>query len=532
MSRWHKLSCHRPRVSAEDGLPHCQSCDSSPNIQKLVSEQAGLSPPWSVPPDEKFGEMNLSWPESVLYSPQTQDTATTDTSEANKADDLGRQDEQSPVYNKKLQDGQFRLLYLPAVDDESCPIHASLEAYQTNDCPEYETVSYCWGGENDDTTLCKPVFLGDYWDILLQTNNCWSMLRYLRPRVGVRVAWVDAICINQKDHQERESQVAIMGSIYQRCLRVMVYLGQDVVRPKSTDNRAYPVRRDLDTESVSAIGLHQLLKMRYFQRVWVIQELILAPMVVIPVHDVELTARRPTASREGVAWHESDAPWMRYLCAGQSDTSLRKILEHTRSSQSTDSRDKVFGLLGFLPGVPTRKGLRPNYLLSSRHIYIGTMAHLLLNEGHSHLLTEAAGYQAPPTVPSWLPDGNLLNIGGLLRKVSPHSLPRLTSRARFRMQFSSWTLFWAAVLRLNPDWETLLLAKSDGIQDDIGHPNQACGVLETSLPAPREPSIHPSTSALSIPLIYLWQSSSKPVQIHRDTALSHVFMMTAANCTL
>jgi hypothetical protein len=105
-----------------------------------------------------------------------------------------------------------------------------------------------------------------------------------------------------------------MGSIYQRCLRVMVYLGQDVVRPKSTDNRAYPARRDLDTESVSAIGLHQLLKMRYFQRVWVIQELILAPMVVIPVHDVELTARRPTASREGVTWHESDAPWMRYLC--------------------------------------------------------------------------------------------------------------------------------------------------------------------------------------------------------------------------
>lgn len=314
-----------------------------------------------------------------------------------------------------------------------------------------------------------------------------------------------------------------MGSIYQRCLRAVVYLGQDMVQPKSTDKRTYPARRDLDTESASAVDLPQLLKMRYFQRVWVIQELILAPMVVIPVHGVELTARRDSAPREDVAWYESDAPWMRHLCAGQSDTSLRKILEQTWNSQSTDPRDKVFGLLGFLPGAPTRKELGPNYLLSSRHIYVGTVAYLLLNEGHSHLLTHAAGHQASPTIPSWLPDGNLLNIGGLLRNIS-NSSPNWISQGCHESQSPPSSQFWLDLLRLNRDWETLLVARPGESQDH--------GALKTLLPGSRKPSIHPSTSALSLPLIYICQSSSIPVQLHQDASLRHLFMMPVAHCTL
>ncbi|RSL83279.1 hypothetical protein CEP51_004602 [Fusarium floridanum] len=483
MSRWHKSSCHSPRVSIEDGLLQCQSCDSSPNIQKLVSEQASLSPPWSVPPDESFGEMNLSWPGSVLYSPQIRDTTRTDAGEAKGAKDLGRQHEPPHIYNRRLENNEFRLIYLPAVDDESRPIHASIEAYQVDDCPEYETVSYCWGGENGDTTLCKPVFLGDYWDILLQTQNCWSMLHYLRPRIGVRVVWVDAICINQTDHQERESQVAIMGSIYQRCLRTVVYLGQDVVarHGNNNSNRAYPARRDLNTESASAVDLHHLLKMRYFQRVWVIQELVLSPMVVIPVNGVELIARRRgTASRDEVAWHESDAPWMRYLCAERSDTSLKGILEETQNSQSTDPRDKVFGLLGVLSGST---GFRPDYLLSERHIYVGTIAYMLLNESHSYLLIEAAGHQASPEVPSWLPDGNLSSLGALFQILS-----NFRSRLDSGREAVAGVNFWVEMLELNPDWEMLLLAHNGENQDYRHSHDQLVG------------SINPTTSALTLRL--------------------------------
>ncbi|UPK92535.1 hypothetical protein LCI18_003470 [Fusarium solani-melongenae] len=304
-----------------------------------------------------------------------------------KAGDMGLRDELSPIYHKRLQDDQFRLLYLPSVDDENHPIHASLETYQTDDCPEYET-------------------------------NCWSMLHYLRPRVSVRIIWVDAICINQMDHQERESQVAIMGNIYQQCLRAIVYLGQDVVRPRSGDTRKYPERRDLNMASASAMDLYQVFKMRYFQRVWVVQELILAPMAVIPVHGVELTAGRRTAAREG-AWHESSAPWMSNICAGNSsDTSLGRILELTQNSQATDPREKVFGLLGFLS---RSTGLGPNYLLSSLHVYVGAIAYMLLNEGHSHLLMEAPGYQ-PPHCPFMAPRWKFVQSWRASPKAHKHPL--------------------------------------------------------------------------------------------------------------
>jgi len=43
--------------------------------------------------------------------------------------------------------------------------------------------------------------------------------------------WVDAICINQHDATEREDQVAKMFQIYDDALRVIIFLGDDIVRP-------------------------------------------------------------------------------------------------------------------------------------------------------------------------------------------------------------------------------------------------------------------------------------------------------------
>jgi hypothetical protein len=42
----------------------------------------------------------------------------------------------------------------------------------------------------------------------------------------------DAVCINQNDHQERLGQIKLMGDIYRKATRVLVWLGED------TDNEA------------------------------------------------------------------------------------------------------------------------------------------------------------------------------------------------------------------------------------------------------------------------------------------------------
>ncbi|KAF2187965.1 hypothetical protein K469DRAFT_99468 [Zopfia rhizophila CBS 207.26] len=99
----------------------------------------------------------------------------------------------SPVY-RALGAHEFRLASLSAVNDSHYPIHLVLETFQHDECPEYEKVSYTWGGESGDSTQCCPIYVGEYWDVLLQTSNCQSMLRYLRCQKNTRVVWMDAIC--------------------------------------------------------------------------------------------------------------------------------------------------------------------------------------------------------------------------------------------------------------------------------------------------------------------------------------------------
>jgi hypothetical protein len=112
------------------------------------------------------------------------------------------------------------------------------------------------------------------------------MLRYLRPTRGIRLIWVDAICINQNDTVERGSQVAKMGQIYSQCSQVVVWLGSDLVLQKAG---VYPRRYRLSElgHSVSPrlpsqdegqgspqhiLDITSLLERRYFSRVWVIRK--------------------------------------------------------------------------------------------------------------------------------------------------------------------------------------------------------------------------------------------------------------------
>lgn len=59
------------------------------------------------------------------------------------------------------------------------------------------------------------------------TKNLGAALQKLRLPDGARKIWIDALCINQDDVLERNEQVRLMGEIYSRCSRVIVWLGQD-----------------------------------------------------------------------------------------------------------------------------------------------------------------------------------------------------------------------------------------------------------------------------------------------------------------
>jgi len=287
MSRWHKAACTNPDVfvDASSKTPQCRSCAVVAPIHDIVANHATNQQLLEVPPDEPAGQLALWWPPSVRYSsrhggaphgaPGNQEPT------IKKATPLRKT--RHPVYDTALSAEEFRLVRFDAPTASDHPIHITLEVFRRDDCPEYETVSYTWGGEEGDSTPCRPVFVGPYWDLLLQTQNCHDLLLYLRPKQGIRMVWIDALCINQGDPDERSLQVSKMRNIYQECSRVVVFLGADLIKvgaaARGKDSRAYPARhalqdfdRVIDNNAVGGLGpgttFLDLLSRRYFSRVW------------------------------------------------------------------------------------------------------------------------------------------------------------------------------------------------------------------------------------------------------------------------
>lgn len=98
------------------------------------------------------------------------------------------------IYERRLSRNEFRLACLYAAPRKDYPVHITLEIFAHDNRPEYETVSYQWGVDDGDYRARQPVYIGPFWDVILQTQNCWDLLNFARPWRGVRIIWIDAIC--------------------------------------------------------------------------------------------------------------------------------------------------------------------------------------------------------------------------------------------------------------------------------------------------------------------------------------------------
>ncbi|KAH8702916.1 heterokaryon incompatibility protein-domain-containing protein, partial [Phaeosphaeriaceae sp. PMI808] len=117
------------------------------------------------------------------------------------------------------QNPHIRLLTLLPAKSEANPIRCSITPFDLTTAPAFENLSYCWGNVAQKKLIeCnkRPFQV---------TNNLYSALQHLRYKDKERILWIDAICINQEDWNERSAQVVIMRNIYQRAERVLVWLG-------------------------------------------------------------------------------------------------------------------------------------------------------------------------------------------------------------------------------------------------------------------------------------------------------------------
>ncbi|KAM7216780.1 heterokaryon incompatibility HET-6 protein [Rhypophila decipiens] len=404
MARWHDTPCATPDVFADGHKLQCRNCNN------------------------QVGQMSLWWPPSVPYSSKSHveqqdwyDSETGTTAAARDKDiesiiengnsvHLGESEpskvlhdagatQSSHIYGAVLAADELRPLHLHAAIDASSQFTLPWRYTQTMIAPSTRRCLILGGGEDGDSTPRSAIYVGSYWDILLQTSNCWNMLQYLRPQSDTRIVWVDAIWINQNNRIERAQQVAKMGSIYQHCLRVVVYLGPDIAFMfAESPKRRHPDRRGLhefdramnDTLATEGVTtLRKLLTRRYFSRVWVIQELVLARSAVISVGHTQFWASNLTPkslvsssapNSTAFDWNSTAAPWMHFL--GQSSVywdswSLRRthpVLQYLSSSNS----------------------LVPSYQISTQHVFIGFFAHILLNFGVAEVLMSASGLAERP----------------------------------------------------------------------------------------------------------------------------------------
>jgi len=429
-SRWHEAACSRPHVVVDRDTKNilCQSCGTSPCLDGLVGSLAGANPAPSIPPDEKLGSLGLFWPNSVPYTRSSKDTSPAVGKEDARKNEKGKdaavahRKSNPPIYEYSLRPDEIRLLHLtsPLKDDSDSPIHANLNTYSDDEYPDYEAVSYTWGGEEGDSSPCRPIFIGPYWDVLLQTKNCWAMLKLIRPTNGQRVVWVDAICIDQSNFTEREDQIAKMCQIYENSMRAFVFLGEDIVHPKG--NASYPKRRklhELPREPLDggesspgnplACDLHSLLKRRYFSRIWVVQEIILSRRSIIRIGSAEYwvdhqTIRDIANDNPNWDWGRTAAPWFQHATqswlTAEDQIGLLGLMKLTWTCQATDPRDKLFGILGLDQWAPP---IRPDYSISLQHAFIGMFAHCLINLKDTRVLIMASGIHGGDDYPSWIP---------------------------------------------------------------------------------------------------------------------------------
>jgi hypothetical protein len=191
--------------------------------------------------------------------------------------------------------------------EPSHPVEVKLHHGTLSDLPKVAAISYEWG-ENvrRHKVLCEG-------RVLKVTTNLLDLLRALRSAGETRHLWIDALCINQEDLDERSKQVPMMKDIYQKAAIVLIWIGpsipetkqacqycvQDLAKaydslaPQFHSNGArFGMLRNpsniLGGEDLAAStqepfwdGVIDLLSRRtYFERLWIVQE------IVMPTHAI------------------------------------------------------------------------------------------------------------------------------------------------------------------------------------------------------------------------------------------------------
>jgi hypothetical protein len=111
---------------------------------------------------------------------------------------------------------------LEAIDirGASASLQCELAVFCLDSVPSYIALSYCWGDRN--TTYPLSCLRQE-----LQTQeNLHAVLMRLRAVSFQDWLWIDAVCINQQNDEEKNQQIPLMRFIFSQAHMVLGWLGE------------------------------------------------------------------------------------------------------------------------------------------------------------------------------------------------------------------------------------------------------------------------------------------------------------------
>ena len=280
---------------------------------------------------------------------------------------------------------EIRVVTLHAGADD-IPISCAIDTLPLAQAQPFYALSYCWGSPGD---VAEITLNGELINI---RKNLLKFLRSLRHLNGTIRIWVDYICINQEDVNERNHQVHMMADIYKSAVTVYAWLGRatkytnkaiDYINglpsaplPGANSTQAHQehwqLQDDLEDEELSARiprpepspcklarqALQHLIKQEYWTRVWVVQEVLLArELSVVVGYKTVRWKRLLDIFSANADQHRSMTPKKQVfesilkLTAKRTQDSclaLPDLLSKFSVCQCHDPRDRIYGMLGLL----------------------------------------------------------------------------------------------------------------------------------------------------------------------------------------
>ncbi|KAI0802245.1 heterokaryon incompatibility protein-domain-containing protein [Xylaria sp. FL0064] len=267
--------------------------------------------------------------------------------------------------------------------DFSDPLVGTLSPVFFSDRPKYIALSYTWGFSYPDNSKVpisyqdstgKPALITINHESLLVRRNLYLALLHLRSITQPITLWVDAICINQADTDERNRQVSLMSFIYTRATMVISWLGvkkysraTGIFRTMSFESRlgqAQHLATALANENAMRCSPRptrsttiRIAESTYWSRLWVVQEVCL-PHLLFFVYGAEIWACDDFQQWVPASADDTQSPvitngfraMLQLLETREKRHTdmmrLETLVERFTSSKCLELRDRVFGLIG------------------------------------------------------------------------------------------------------------------------------------------------------------------------------------------